>query len=101
MITKSDFLKGVLAETQEFFIGELQTSVLIKGLSVADMERISAKETNDLDTALLTVLFGLVTPKLEEQDLEALKQAKPGVILKLAKKIGELSGLENDSDSPN
>lgn len=102
MLSKTDFLKGICGDSVEFEI-ENVGSVLLRSLTVKELRNIATQYTDDeIGAATATLLYGLVDPALDKEDIVYLEKATPGIIMKLAKRIQELSGLvPEDTDSPN
>mgnify|MGYP006371711203 FL=1 len=97
-MNKLDFLNAICGKPVNVTIDGLDLE--IRSLTLFETEQIhNQAQTNDLEAALLTVVYGLVTPELNKSDVDALKQGKPGLIMKIAKSISELSGLTSE-DSP-
>ena len=98
---KLDFLNAICAKPESFEIEGM--TVQIKGLSVDEVRRVQEISAEDnYKATLLTIMFGLVEPKLTQDDLEALGAATPKTLFPLAERIGELSGMNDDNpDDPN
>lgn len=97
-MNKLDFLNAICGKPVKVTVDGLE--VEIKSLTVLEMEQIHNSGKNEIESALLTVVYGLVDPKLDPEDLSALKQAKPGTMMKLAQEISKLSGLVESGESP-
>ena len=98
-MNKQDFLKAICGGSFDHQIGE--DIVRIKGLSVKDMREVSELSADDpLKAGLLTVVFGMVDPKLSIEDLEALGEGSASYIGSLAEAIAKLSGIVGESESP-
>lgn len=94
-MNKLDFLNAICGKPVSVTIDGLDLE--IRSLTLFETEQIhNQAQTNDLEAALLTVVYGLVTPELNKSDVDALKQGKPGLIMKIAKAISELSGLTSE-----
>ena len=94
-MNKLEFLNAICGKPVTKEIDGIE--VQIKALSVMETQQLSNK--TDIEAALELIYFGLVEPKLDKEDLETLKQAKAGFVMKLAKAITEISGM-NETDSP-
>jgi hypothetical protein len=100
MINKSDFLKGIKGQNVTLEVEDVG-QVVVKGLSVDELQEIQGLANgDDLRAALLTIIYGLVEPKLDIEDIDFVKSATPKVVNTIATKISELSGLGKPSDSP-
>lgn len=94
-MNKHDFLNAICGKPVKVTIDGL--NLQIRSLTVLETEQIHKEATtNEIDAALLTVVYGLVEPALDKSDLSALKQGKPGLVMKIAQAISELSGLKSD-----
>lgn len=93
-MNKHDFLDAICGKAVTRDIEGLKIS--IRSLTVLELQEISKLTTDEFEATLLTVVYGLVEPQLDKSDLAALKQAKPGLIMKIAKEVSELSGLTDD-----
>lgn len=104
-LNKADFLKGLLGKTENFEL-EGFGIVVLKGLSVKDLETIrSLANEDEMLAALYTIVFGVVEPELTIEDINLIKDANISTAMKLSKRISELSGLvdedkEDKNDSP-
>lgn len=98
-MNKHDFLDAICGKSVTRDIEGLQIS--IRSLTVLELQEIAKHSTDEFEATLLTVVYGLVEPKLDKSDLAGLKQAKPGLIMKIAKEISELSGLTEDPTAGN
>lgn len=97
-MNKIDFLNAICGKPVSVTIDGLDLE--IRSLTLFETEQIhNEAQNNDLNAALLTVVYGLVTPQLNKTDVEALKQGKPGLLMKIAKEISQLSGLTSE-ESP-
>lgn len=97
-MNKLDFLNAICGKPVNVTIDGLDLQ--IRSLTVLETEQIHRESANsEIDAALLTVVYGLVEPSLDKADLTALKNGKPGLLMKLAQEISKLSGLVTE-DSP-
>lgn len=67
--------------------------VRIRSLGYEDAQSINAANANGLETAFQALVLGLEEPKLDEEQLVALRKAKPGPLMNIAKRIMEISGM--------
>jgi len=103
MLNKKDFLAGICGDNVEFSIPNVG-NVMLRSLTVKELKTIANDyKTDDIGAATATLLYGMVEPKLDKSDLEALESAIPGIIMNISKRISELSGLNDtqDTNSPN
>jgi hypothetical protein len=95
-MNKFEFLQAICGKP---VLREIEgITVEIRSLTVLETQELSKAE-NEIEASLKLCILGLINPKLESEDIELLRKAKPGFIIKLAKSISELSGL-SDTDSP-
>lgn len=101
-LSKRDFLDGIVGKSVDYTVEGLG-DVKIKSLNIAATKEIQNEYAEDpIGAALVSVIYGMVEPQLDKDDLATLYEGKPGVIMQLAKRISELSGLVEDTDdSPN
>jgi hypothetical protein len=98
-MNKQDFFSSICGLEVPINIEGLQ--MVARSLTVLEMKQIHNRYANDeVNSALMTIVYGLVDPKLDESDLEQLQNAKPGLVMKIAQRITELSGLTESADSP-
>jgi len=98
-MNKTEFLKAVCGGSFDYELEGFGV-VKVKGLSVNEMREVAEQGVKDpYVAALLTVVYGLVDPKLDPSDVEALGNANTKIVTGLAERISELSGVERD-ESP-
>lgn len=97
-MNKQDFLNSIIGKPTQINVEGMYLS--IKSVSIEDLELIESTSSNNADRALLLIVYGLVDPKLEKEDIDQLKKAKPGLIMKLAEMITKISGLTDEDESP-
>lgn len=95
-MNKIDFLNAICGKPVKVTIDGLE--VEIRSLTVLETQELQGK--SEIDAALGMVIAGLITPKLEKSDIDQLKQASPGFIMRLTKEISKLSGIDVSDDSP-
>lgn len=101
MLSKTDFLSGICGDSVEFEIENVGT-VMLRSLTVKELRSLANDYKDDeIGAATATLLYGLVEPKLEKSDMATLENAVPGIIMKISKRISELSGLENETSEGN
>ena len=101
MLSKADFLSGICGDSVEFVIENVGT-ILLRSLTVKEL-RIIANDYKDdeIGAATVTLIYGMVEPSLAKEDLGILENAVPGIIMKISKRISELSGLDNETSDLN
>lgn len=72
-------------------------TVKIRSLGYEDVQAISGPTVNGLETAFQALVLGLVEPKLDEEQLAALRKAKPGPLMNIAQRIMQISGMVEGS----
>ena len=101
MLSKTDFLSGICGDSVEFEIENVGT-VMLRSLTVKELRTIANEyKSDEIGAATATLLYGMVEPKLEKPDMSELEKAIPGIIMKISKRISELSGLENEQSEGN
>ena len=96
MLSKIDFLNAICGKPVKVTIDGIDLE--IRSLTVLETQQLQGK--SEIEAALGMVVAALVTPKLEASDIEELKKASPGFIMRLTKEISKLSGIETSDDSP-
>lgn len=95
-MNKIDFLNAITGKPVTVTIDGLE--VEIRSLTVLETQELQGK--SEIEAALGMVVAALVNPKLEKSDIDQLKQASPGFIMRLTKEISKLSGIDVSDDSP-
>jgi len=100
-MNKREFLDGITGKPVEFVVDGM--SIKIRSLTVMETKDIQANYSGkEFEAALVTVIYGVVEPKLDMDDMLAIQGAKPGAVIKISKAIADLSGLTvEDENSPN
>lgn len=96
-----DFLAAIAGETELFEVGGL--TVELRSLTFAEVQGLSTKNRGDAsEMAFQALVLGMVDPKLDEAQLEQVRGGKPGVLMKIAQRVMEISGMidEEDGGSP-
>lgn len=97
-LSADEFLAGITGESVDFEIAGLGT-VKVRALEFAEIQKIDREAKGDnLQSALLMVLYGLVEPALTQANLEALQKAKPGIIRQLSDHVSKISGMGQDPE---
>ena len=97
MLNKEQLLKALAGKTNVVNIeglGEIE----IKSLTFQDVQEIQAKELDGMESSLFFIIRGLVEPKLNDEDLESLKNSHPMMLFKIARVIQEISGMTEEKD---
>ena len=95
-----DFLAAISGETDMFETDGVV--VELRSLTFAETQRLGVKFKNDnTEMAFQALTMGLVKPALTPEQLEQLRQAKPGPLMKIAKRVMEISGMvDEEGGSP-
>jgi len=94
-----DFIAGLTGEPELFEVEGLV--VKIRSLTYAEVARINKEfDGNNFEMTFQSAKLGLVEPKLNDEQLEQLRAARPGPITAIAKRVLEMSGLGGDSNGP-
>ncbi len=95
-LSKADFLAGITCKPVDFEVEGLGT-IRVRGLSTLESDQIGkAAKGENIGLMVRTAHAGLVEPKLDESDVDALWQGAPGIINKIAEKVMQLSGITED-----
>lgn len=108
-MTRDEFLDAVKPQTQTFNVAELGGKlVTIRNMTLADREEILSGSKRGLTAQLdeasfisLTVLRGLVEPKLTIQDIAALKGGNFGALKAISERIWNISGIRAEEAGKN
>lgn len=91
-----DFLAAVTGEPQLFEVDGL--TVELRSLTFSESQKIVTEHKDDnTELAFQALVLGLVAPKLDEAQLQQLRNARPGPLMKIAKRVIEISGMGEDS----
>lgn len=95
-----DFLAAISGETDVFETDGV--TVELRSLTFAETQRLGIKHKNDnTELAFQALALGLVKPSLTPEQIEQLRQAKPGPLMKIAKRVMEISGMvDEEGGSP-
>lgn len=92
----------------EVFVEEWGVTLPVKTLSSSEMKKVMKTKDDNIRMMILAILYGCKTPEgetvFEEKDLAKFEAEKAfGPIMKVAQRILELSGFDEDSvkDSKN
>lgn len=87
-----DFLAALTCEPEIFETNGV--TVELRSLTFAEVQRLATKHKDDnAEMTFQALALGLVSPKLDETQLEQLRNVKPGAIMKMAQRVMEISGM--------
>lgn len=93
-----DFLAAVSGDTQLFETDGV--TVELRSLTFAESQKLLRDNPNDnSEMTFQALVMGLVAPKLDAAQLEQLRAAKPGPLMKIARRVMVISGMVED-DGP-
>ena len=93
-----DFLTGITGGTTDLEIKGLGT-VKLRALEFGEVQAIrQAAGDDDMQSAKLSVLAGMVEPKLTEAHLAALDKARAGVIGLISQRVLGISGMTAEAE---
>lgn len=93
-----DFLAALTGEPQPFEVEGI--TVELRPLTFVESQKLVTEYKDDsTEMAFHALKLGIVSPKLDEAQIEQLRQARPGPLLKIAKRVFEISGMGQD-DGP-
>lgn len=91
-LSTADFLNGITLEPVDVEVKGLGT-VQVRGLTAMEMARITDRAKGDsAEVMVLAAYYGLVQPRLTEDDLPALRGAAALRFAPIMQRIMELSG---------
>ena len=92
-----EFFTGITGGTSDLDIGI--GIVKVRALEFVEVQSIRQEAGDDeLQLSLLSIVTGLVEPKLDHEHLSRLNKARPGVISAISRRILQLSGLTEDGE---
>ena len=92
-----EFFTGITGGTADLDIGI--GIVKVRALEFVEVQAIRQEAGDDeLQLSLLSIVTGLVEPKLDHEHLSRLNKARPGVISAISRRILQLSGLTEDGE---
>jgi hypothetical protein len=102
-LTAEEFLKRATPKIETLHVAELGGDVAIRAITLREREDIlsGSKAGMKQDSSAfvaLTLVTGMVEPKLTPQHVAEIKEKVSGVVDKIAKRIWELSGVEYAKD---
>lgn len=104
VLSVDDFLSKAAPKTKTFFLAELAGEITVREISISEREEIRSGSTNfqngklnEADFIALTVLKGLISPRLTPEHVSRLRGSSFGLLNKIHKEIWGLSGLLEDS----
>lgn len=93
-----DFLQMMSGGTELFETDGV--TVELRGLTFTESQQLVEKyKDNNTELTFQALLLGLVEPKLDEAQLQQLRNARPGPLMKIAKRVITISGMGED-DGP-
>lgn len=95
-----DFLAAISGGTEEFEVEGV--TVELRSLTFAEVQGLRRTYKDDEGELTFGALrLGLLSPKLDEAQIEQLRNSKPGPIAKIAGRIMQISGMvETDANLP-
>ncbi len=102
-ISREDFLAGMRPKPEEFNVDGLGV-IKIRAISLSEREEIKSGSTpfggkvDEAKFAAITLLKGVVDPKLTLQDVAELQGANFGIVNKIGNRIWELSGIKSGAE---
>lgn len=100
-VSVENFLQRAAPKTEAFNVPELGGDVVVRGITLRERESIisGARDvgTDKIDNAAfaaLTLVFGVVEPKLTVAHVAQLKEANVGIVTRISDRIWELSGVK-------
>jgi len=98
-MTAEEFLQRSMPKTETMHVQELGGDILIRAITLKEREDIlsgskSGIKQDSSDFCALTIIHGMVEPKLAPKHVAELREKVSGTIDKIAKRIWELSGVE-------
>ena len=102
MLTREQLLNIDDRKSEIFFVDEWNDEIKVRAIS-ANQRRMILKESSvngEFDMVkfqTMVVFYGTIEPKLEKADFDLLAEKNAFVIEKIATKIANLSGIEEDS----
>lgn len=92
-----DFLAMLAGEPEIFETGGL--TVELRPLTFAEVQRLATAHKGDsTEMAFQALALGLVNPALSAEQLETLRNGKPGPLMKIAQRVMEISGMVEGAD---
>ena len=92
-----EFFTGITGGVSDLDIGI--GIVKVRALEFVEVQAIRQEAGDDeLQLSLLSIVTGLVEPKLDHEHLSRLNKARPGVISAISRRILQLSGLTEDGE---
>lgn len=95
-----DFLAALAGETEIFETSGL--AVELRSLTFAEVQQLGTKYKNEsTEMAFQALALGLLSPKLDAEQLATLRVGRPGPLMKIAQRVMQLSGMtEDEGGSP-
>lgn len=91
-----DFLNALTCEPEVYEINGVV--VELRSLTFTEVQRIANKHKDDnTEMAFQALALGLVKPELAPEQLEQLRSGRPGILMKIAQRVMEISGMVEGS----
>lgn len=95
----TEFLTAIAGKTTLFEVEGV--TIELRSLGHLETEMLMDKYGDKpLRLALEAARLGIANPVLDEEQLESMGKALPGVIEKLSREVMRISGMSKESDSP-
>jgi hypothetical protein len=94
-----DFLAALTCEPEFFETNNV--TVQLRSLTFTEVQRIATKHKDDsAEMSFQALALGLVEPKLDTEQLEQLRNSKPGPLMNIAKRVMQISGMAAEDKGP-
>lgn len=96
-----DFLAAISGGTEEFEVEGV--TVELRSVTFEEVAQVNNQHSgNNMEMTFQMVVLGLVSPKLDEAQIQQLRLARPGVITKISNRVMTISGMmeEDENGSP-
>lgn len=104
-MSADEFLSRSAPKTETMSVPEVGGDIVIRAITLEEREKItsgakvlSSGVIDDSAFLALTLIHGMVTPRLEPKHIAGLKVSCWGVVDKIARRIWEISGVKYDKD---
>lgn len=88
----ADFLAALSCEPEVYETNGV--TVELRALTYVEVQRIAAKHKDDNnELAFQAMRLGLVTPKLDDEQIEQVRLGKAGPLMNIARRVMEISGM--------
>ena len=95
-----DFLAAISGGTEQFEVSGV--TVELRSLTFAEAQQLGTKyKDNNTEMAFQALALGLVTPKLDDAQLEQVRAGRPGPLMKIAQRVMQIRGMvETEENFP-